>query len=319
MPGVGIISNPYAGINRKNPEHNTLVWYILGNRGQFEVTQSPADLEPVCQEFKRRGIDHVGIIGGDGTICLTLEAIYNTYGPLDLPKILVLRGGTMNVVACNLGIFGKPANIMNDFLESYHSGKSLAQHVIPTLRVNGKLGFLFGNGAASRFLVEFYKSKRSPTKAALYVSKLAGGGFLGGSLSNEFKNVTASETMEIQTEPTPFREDSKQYSMVFASTVPRIPFGIKLFNQLEGAGGKAELLAVSAAGRGLVTQAMRVMAGQAPSKDVSQSQVFERGRIRMRPGSVYTIDGELFETKDGVVSFEIGPSFVFCKPYGNKS
>ncbi|NBW83269.1 diacylglycerol kinase, partial [bacterium] len=68
MPGLGIISNPFAKINKRDPEHNTLLWYILGNRGQFEITNSLADLGRVCEEFCARGLDTVGIVGGDGTI-----------------------------------------------------------------------------------------------------------------------------------------------------------------------------------------------------------------------------------------------------------
>lgn len=323
MPGIGIISNPHAGINRRDPEHNTLVWYVLGNRGQFEVTSSPNDLQPVCEEFFKRGIDHIGVIGGDGTICLALQSILKVYGEKSLPRILVMRGGTMNVVAGHLGIYGKPANIMGDFLDVFHSGKPLTETVLRTMKVNGKLGFVFGNGAAARFLTEFYKTKKNPTQAGIYFAKVIGGGVFGRKLGagffQAFDTVTASEPMQIETLPVPLAQtQKKEFAIVFASTISHAPLGFTVCHQLKsGDDSRAELVALSSHGRRLVFDAARVIRGASAKVEDSLSRVvFESAKIRVRPGSLYTVDGELYEADTGEIQIELGPRFVFCSPYG---
>lgn len=321
MPGIGIISNPHAGINRRDPEHNTLVWYVLGNRGQFEVTQSPKDLLPVCKEFFERGVDFVGIIGGDGTISLSLQAIVDTYPPDKLPRILLMRGGTMNVVAGNLGIFGKPANIMSDFLEFFHSGKAMTEIPLRTMEVNGKLGFLFGNGAAARFLTDFYKMKKTPASAAAFLGKLALGGTIGGKFSDAFRALTDVEPMAVRALPNNLPSASAsipQYSMLYAATVPKAPFGFTVCPGLEDfKADKAQLLAISAQGRTLLRHAAKVASGMIPSGEGIEHLLFERLDIKVRPGTQYTVDGELFHTDDGNIKIELGPEFIFCTPYGN--
>lgn len=320
MPGVGIISNPHAGINKRDPEHNTLVWYILGNRGQFEVTQSVDQLLPLCEEFKARGVDHIGVIGGDGTICLALQSIYKAYGPDALPRILVMRGGTMNVVAANLGIFGKPAFIMNDFLDIYHSKQPYSEARLTTLNVNGKFGFLFGNGASAKFLSEFYKLKKSPTQAGIFLSKVTLGGLFFGEKARTFDYITHSQAVEMEIEGV----DSEQFSfsgeqkvsMTYASTLPKAPFGFHLCKRLTSLENNfGEMIAVSSTGRELVRETVKVVTGASTSDKRVHRVLFKSAKIHVEPGSIYTLDGELFEAKNGEINISIGPTFTFCSPY----
>lgn len=322
MPGIGIISNPFARVNKRDPEHNTLMWYIMGNRGQFEVTNTLSDLGRVCKEFQQRDIGTIGIVGGDGTISLTLSAIAEAYQSSPLPKIMLLRGGTVNVVAANLGIFGKPKDVMSDFIESYHSGKPLAEMNLHTLRVNGRIGFLFANGTASRFLEEFYENKSSAMGAGLFLSKVFADGVTGGRLTGAFRRLVQASPMEVSTFPMPLVGEASpyngihNYSMVFASTVPKMPFGLHLYRFLDTSLPQAELLAVQSAGSTLVKQATRVFLGRAPTPEGIAQTLFTRASIRTEAGCKYTLDGDILETADGTIEIEIGPSFVFCSPYG---
>lgn len=319
MPSVGIISNPHAGINKRDPQHNTLVWYVLGNRGQFEVTQSPEQLYPLCEEFQQRGIDHIGIIGGDGTICLALQAIYNAYHQKKLPKILVMRGGTMNVIAGNLGIFGKPTVIMNDFLDIFHSRKPYHEAKLSTLCVNGKLGFVFGHGASAKFLVEFYKTKKSPVKAGLFFGQLTLGGLLRGESDNFFRELTACEEAKLlltdDSNPNPTHLNCG-VSLTYASTLPKAPFGIHLcknLKQLENS--RAEMVAVSAKGRPLVAETVKVLLGHDSRSENVHRHLFQKCTLHVLPKTLYTLDGELFEAENGEIQIDIGPQFTFCSPY----
>src|SRR5438128_2499711 len=102
MSGIGIITNPHAKLNKRNPSRTALLGYILGQQGQLEVTNSLEDLSRVACEFRDQRIGILAINGGDGTISRTLTAFIHEYDGLPLPKVVLLRGGTINVLAKNL-------------------------------------------------------------------------------------------------------------------------------------------------------------------------------------------------------------------------
>ncbi|MCA2961550.1 MAG: hypothetical protein IOD12_14975 [Silvanigrellales bacterium] len=319
MAGIGIISNPFARVNKKDPEHNTLMWYVLGNKGQFEVTNTLYELSRVCQEFQERGIDLVGIVGGDGTVSLTLSALHAAYGPKALPRILLLRGGTVNVAAANLGIFGRPKDVMADFLDAYHSGKPIAEMAITTLRVNDRLGFLFANGLASNFLREFYRNKSNALGAGLYFARVFADALAAGRITGDYTRLEARENMRIETHPTPLSPNAftdTEYSMVFASTLPQMPFGLAMYRRLVPGARHAEIIAIAEQGRGLFAQATRLLLGREFSSPLIHGSLFEKATLRVAPGAAYSLDGDLLVCDDGEIIMETGPTFVFCSPYG---
>lgn len=319
MPGLGIISNPFAKINKRDPEHNTLMWYILGNRGQFEVTNSLHDLSRVCEEFCARGLDTIGVVGGDGTISLTLSALAQAYPPDKLPRILVLRGGTVNVLASNLGIFGSPKDVFADALEAYHMPNGLAEMSLQTLEVNGRLGFIFADGVAARFLGEFYKNKSSTLGAGLFLGKVLADGAAGGRLGGAYKNLYLREKVKIDCKPRPWPfENPIEPVMLVASTIPKMPFGIRLFRALNTHREEAELLAITASEKSLPFEVFRtLLTGGKGSEKTIHRHVFESATIIPSNEIEYSLDGDLLEPTREPVEICLGPRFVFCSPYGN--
>src|SRR5258708_7475668 len=97
--------------------------YILGDRGPFAKTQTIADIDRLAEEFKQRGVEILGLNGGDGTNHVTLSALIRVYGNAPLPKIAFLRGGTMNTIANACGIEGTPQTLLWNLIEKYHFGE----------------------------------------------------------------------------------------------------------------------------------------------------------------------------------------------------
>jgi diacylglycerol kinase family enzyme len=319
MPGLGIISNPFAKINKRDPEHNTLMWYILGNRGQFEVTNSLQDLSRVCEEFCARGLDTVGVVGGDGTISLTLSALAQAYPPDKLPRILVLRGGTVNVLASNLGIFGSPKDVFADALEAYHTPNGLAEMSLQTLKVNGRLGFIFADGVAARFLSEFYKNKSSTFGAGLFLGKVLADGAAGGRLGGAYRNLYVREKIQIECQPRPWPHANPiEPVMLVASTIPKMPFGIRLFKTLNTHHQEGEILAISASEKRLPFEVVRtLLTGGRGSSEVIQRHIFEDVVLHPSGEIEYSLDGDLLAPTREPIHICLGPRFVFCSPYGN--
>jgi len=319
MPGLGIISNPFAKINKRDPEHNTLMWYILGNQGQFEVTNSLQDLSRVCQEFCARGIDTVGVVGGDGTISLTLSALAQAYPADKLPRILVLRGGTVNVLAANLGIFGSPKDVFADALEAYHTPNGLAEMSLQTLKVNGRLGFIFADGVAARFLREFYKIKSSTLGAGLFLGKVLTDGAFGGRLGGAYNELYSTERVHVDCSPRPWPfENPINTNMLVASTIPKMPFGVHFFRALNTHRSEAELLAVYASRQKFPYETVKTfLTGGRGRSETIHSHIFENATLTPTQAIDYSLDGDLLEPTTAPIHICLGPRFVFCSPYGN--
>ncbi|MEI6527689.1 MAG: diacylglycerol kinase family protein, partial [Planctomycetota bacterium] len=77
---------------------------------------APAQLAEALHDFREQGVTCVGIVGGDGSINLVLAELLKLHSPQSLPSILVLGGGTANVLALNLGLNSNPIKVMSDFL-----------------------------------------------------------------------------------------------------------------------------------------------------------------------------------------------------------
>jgi hypothetical protein len=315
MPGIGIISNPYARVNRKNPEHNTLMWYVLGNKGQFQITNNLSDLSSVCNEFRERSIDVVGILGGDGTISLTLSALVQSYKGKELPKILLLRGGTVNVLSQNLGIFGKPKHILDDFLSAYHGSKSLHETRIHSLDVNGRLGFLFANGTASQFLKEFYKNKGSSFSAGLFLGNTALDVALKGKWNSNSKNILVEEEFARETNFR-LREEAIRSSLILASTIPKMPFGIPVFQKIDVRRASGEAQFYKSKDSALAWNAIQVLTGMKVSNDGREILEFESMLLEYSRAVDYSLDGDLLHAPDGKINISVSYAFTFVSPYG---
>ena len=320
MPGIGIISNPHAKVNRNDPEHNTLIWYVLGNRGRFEVTSTLDDLANVCRNFQERGIDHIGIVGGDGTITRTLTALLACYGEAALPRIIVLRGGTVNVLATNLGIHGQPKDILADTMDFFHSNNHLHEMPVRSLMVNGCLGFLFGTTGAVRFLEAFYANKTSAWGAGTFFGKLLLDGLSGGRLDGRFPAMAAPERMSISSSWQGSCEHRELNTPVLlAATIPKLPYGLNYFPEIAGRVDRAQALYATGTGRRLVQD----IATSLISSSINPAQLprfrFDELDIVWPGPATYTLDGEVLWAADGKASLRLGPIFRFCSPYGKIS
>ncbi len=66
------------------------------------------ELPALCDQLCAQGVDLIAICGGDGTGQIVLTTLHDRHlaAGKPTPAIVLLRGGTMNTVARNLGIEG---------------------------------------------------------------------------------------------------------------------------------------------------------------------------------------------------------------------
>ncbi|WGL61363.1 diacylglycerol kinase family protein [Pigmentibacter sp. JX0631] len=323
MLRVGIISNPFAKIIKQNPEYNTRLWYTLAHYGQMEVTHSVEQLRQVCLEFHARKINLVGIVGGDGSISLVLSALYSAYGSDPLPKILLLKGGTINFLAKNLGIKTEALTCLEDTLKIIHKKQALNEAILSTLHVNGRLGFIFANGIATSFLEEFYKDKTNSFGAAIKITSYIVDGLLKGKINGEFKKIVRQQKMSIETFPEKIWQQKAisakspdEFSLIFASTVKKLPLTNQFFKKVKLGDEYAEMIAISEKGKKLIKGALKsLMGGDIYNLPHVYSVKFKQAHITSYENSLYSLDGDLLDSKDGKIEIEMGPNFVFCSPY----
>ena len=315
MAGIGIIANPHSKLNKRNPGRHRLLHDIAGGRGCFELTRNLKELDRVAREFRDRGVQVLAISGGDGTISRTISAFIRAYDGQLLPDIAVLRGGTMNMLAHNLGIRGTPEHNLFWLLQQHSADQRSERKTLRTLRINGGYGFLFANGSSARFLREFYRKKTGPVGSMALVAKIALSSFTGGGL---FRKIVKNETM-VMCLPDGRRLERGSLS-VLCSTVERLPLGFRLF---PGVGDQQEAFEVVS-----VTMDEKQLV-RALAKDFFLfPDKASAGKFRLSTpsvaienpgGGVYTLDGELYHSSEDLLTVSLGPGVRFLLPQAGAS
>ena len=195
--------------------------------------------------------------------------------------------------------------------------------ILSTLHVNGRVGFIFANGIATTFLEEFYKDKTNSFGAALKMASYIADGICKGKINGEFPRIVKQQKMSIETAPSSIWESihklhkiPEEFSLVFASTVRKLPLTSHFFKKIDLGDNSAEMIAVSEKGRKLIKGAMQAFFGR-DIYDFSRvhSVKFKKAILTCKDSSLYSLDGELLDSKDGKINIEMGPNFVFCSPY----
>ncbi len=307
MPGIGIITNPHSKLNKRNPERTRLLGYILGTQGQLEVTNSLKELDLVARKFCEQDIEILAINGGDGTVARTITAFIRAYGQKPLPKIALLRGGTMNVLATNLGISGTPENLLYRLVEGYSSNVHFAYEDVASLKANSEYGFLYADGIACTVLSKFYENKTGPLGVIWLLIRIISSAIAKGSFAKE---LLRKHRLKIS------MKDKEAQSIttvtLMAATIERMPLGPKLFPLARRSIAQMQFFYVTTAPEKLVWRLPGLLLP--PKLGVSEdrvSQCTQRLEVTAESGYTYSLDGELFTSESGTVSLEIGPVLQF--------
>ena len=176
---LGVLINPRA---RFNQNYEVISGPDAARAGVPVVrTEEPAQLRRALRHLiAEEKVSVLAICGGDGTIHYTINELVEYWlreraqagSTVPLPTILLLRGGTMNMVARAVRVEGDPRAILRRFLR-YHGGARLRD--LPTVEVGmlsvrsdvmpRRHGFIFGSSLVATCM-EFYRD-------------LFGGGYLG--------------------------------------------------------------------------------------------------------------------------------------------
>jgi hypothetical protein len=305
MHKMGIISSPLSLQNKKRPTLWLDLEKLVSNKGTLFVTNTLDELEEALIIFKKCGVSVVAINGGDGTISHVITKAVKVYGANELPSFVPLRGGNFNVLADNLGIKTGPKRTLRRLLDAFNRTDTPRQAKLQTINVAGQIGFLYVNGSAFRFLVEFYKNRGDSFDSAVLLAKMA----LSKYYNPEFYDSVAHDTSAKIWVDDQLVFAHKSAAM-FISTMPKMPWGLNIFPRVHETGG-FECVVYHNPPRQTVTKGI-LDTFIRPHKSPYRS-VFCGKSIKMKLGEEagYTLDGELFFPCTGEMNIDLGPSVTF--------
>ncbi len=311
MGGIGVVTNPRSRQNLRNPRLARQLGYILGEKGEL---QQPSDLDALASTaryFRDRQIDVLCINGGDGTMHRVLTAMIHAYEGQPLPKIAILRSGTMNTVAHGLGIQGSAAEILDYVVQRYHADAPMPTMRRWTLEVDGaEYGFLFGNGLIARFLEVYYEgSEPSPAKAAWLLFRAALSAMVGGTF---IQRLMAPYVGEASLDGNSWA--GQTWVTIAAGTVDDIGLGFRPFYKAPVHPGRMHVIGLQGTNpMGIVRELPRIyrarpLAGEDWREDVCLELV-----LRANEPISYMMDGD-FHRGGETLTLRTGPSVDFVVP-----
>jgi len=264
--------------------------YVLGEKGQLYSPKDLESLEGVARHFLERGVEVLAINGGDGTAHVVLSAFVHVYGETPLPKIALLRGGTMNTVAAGLGIRGRPEGLLGKLVDQYHAGESLPVVERNLLMVEDHVGFLFGNGLVTRMLDVYYGgSEPTPWKAFRLLVRAVCSTIVGGAF---IKRLIAPIAVEVELDGRPLPH--RHWLALMAGTVEDIGMRFRPFTRVTRHPGCMEVMGIACTVKRLMMllPAMR-RAHLMEDPDVAM-ELGQRLVMRSAEPIPYTIDGDCY-------------------------
>ena len=308
MPGIGIITNPNSRRNRRNPEQMRRLGYILGQHDSVELTNKIEDVEDVARQFLENQIDILALNGGDGTNHVTLTRFIKVYGDHPLPKIALLRGGTMNTVADGVGVKGTPSRLLANLVDKYYTGggfETTARDVIEvSTETETVYGFIFGNGIVANFLEAYYEtgSPSPPTAAVLLaraVAQIPTGGPLIDKIIRPFRaKITFGDG---------YAWPDQDFLSVLASTQDQLGLGFRPFIRCEERPGSFHILGSHGNPLALGAALPRIRLGLPVSDEVFLSEVATEVSFEADEPFPYTVDGDMYTAGEGRVTLRTGP------------
>jgi diacylglycerol kinase family enzyme len=299
MSGFGIVNNPRARRNLRAPGTAARLRTLVDADGEVADATTREELAQAVQRFKARGIDLLGVNGGDGTGHVVLTALAEAYRDAPLPSLALLRGGSMNTVADAHDVHGTPESIVKALLESRRAGaplRTIERDLLSVAADGGapRIGFLFGTGTVVTFLDAYYATGRPTraTAAALVVRAIASA-LVGGRFAQA---LTARERLRVSSDGEDWPDGV--YLTVMAGAVPEIGFGFKPFARCDEQPGFFHAVGVTGSTFQVSMHLPRIWSGRPWRRSLAIDAVT---RDLLLEGPVrFTVDGDLYEAREHV-------------------
>lgn len=289
MPGIGVILNPNSKKYKKNPAKARRMAFIVGDKASCKATEDLKDLRRVAEEFKTRDIDILALSGGDGTNHCSLTTFIHVYGDKPLPKIALLRGGTLNTVANTTGVKGSSENILSNLLVKYHEDIPFETKEVMLTRINDSYGFIFGFGVIFNFMDAYYQDGvPSPYNAAKTLIRAISSAVINGSFSRKmFDRFDAKVT--VNGHPWPFAN----YSALYTGSINQLGLNFKVYYLVDQNPDKFHAIGFSLPPRNVLAYVPKMYLGKPSGCPNLIEEAATEMTIQLKKPLPYTIDGDM--------------------------
>jgi len=311
---IGLIINPRAKQHQRDPNLAHRLQRQIGEGGVVRAPSSFDELADVAIDLRERGVELLGIAGGDGTNHVTITHLLRAYEGAQLPYFALLRNGTMNTVANSLDIprMG-PERLLARYLESFHRRALTPMRFVEpnVLRVGDHYGFIFGTGAIYGFIAEYnMKDPRSPVWAAEVLLRTIGSAATGGErvkrVAQRWKGRVAFP------DGTLFPE--RDYFTVGASTCSQIGLGFKPFYRSGETPDRYHMLGIHTSVAGFIAGLPNVWRGRTLGGHKTYERLTESATLIPSEGTIpYTLDGDVY-IHEGPLELACGPRLRIVTP-----
>lgn len=309
MAGIGLVFNPRAGGNRRDPGQAARLARKLGDRGVVAAPRTLDELARVAEDFRKQRIDVLGIAGGDGTNHVTLTHFQRAWGSQALPPVALLRGGTMNTVANSLGLpRGRPEGLLDRLVRRYLETPALRTRTTWMLDVDGQLGFLWGLGVVPAYLREYYATGApSPWTAVKTLGRAIASAAVRGPM---IQRMTESVHVDVSFDDGA-RWETRPWFAVAAGTVPDLGLGFRPFHRAFEREAHFHLLGIHTSPLGFVADLPRIHRMEAMQDHKAVDRVCLQATVRRTKGSgplLQMMDGDVVESTASEVTLRVGPA-----------
>ena len=295
-PRIGVLINPLSG---KNRQESAAILQTLGEHPDIlqHTVQDPQDVYNALFDFSQKKVNTVVISGGDGTIQAVLTVLCHHQPFTSLPQLIVLEGGTTNMIAGDIGITGNQSRALHRLFTWIETGSGKVtrrQRSVLRLQVPGhevKYGMFFGAASISQG-IEYYQKH-------LHHKKLHG---LPGicltvlrflfALTRRQTGIATPAAMQIRADSE--RLQDEHFMLFFVSTLDRLFFGLRPFWGNEN--GQLRLTAVRSKARYLLRVLPYAARGRKAEKATRENGYYSHNadEIELYIADSIALDGEIY-------------------------
>lgn len=239
MKPPGVIVNARARRARKDRGLRERLERLLPAE-YVQFTESLDDAERALVRLRELAIEHLLLVGGDGTVGGTLTPLVRVFAGLRLPAVTLTPGGTVNTIARSLDARAGPELALQALLDE---SRPRLDSIRPLVWVEPedappRAGLIFVNGVAARWLELYYEGDDlGPRAAAALVARIARSALTGTRLARElFESrrvaiVVDGEHLEVE-----------RFTIMGASSVRDIGLGFRPFRSAGSDPGRIHFL-----------------------------------------------------------------------------
>ena len=192
-------------------------------------TSGKEEIPEVIERFHQEDIKFLLISGGDGTICNVLTSYINLCGQEELPIIVPLMGGTINMIGADVGLRENQLSVCRKLNNLIKDKQKIPVTQRGLLEINDSnvsqpnYGFTWIDGLLYRFMLDYYTQGAGVQVASMLAIKTILMS-IADSENGIFKPIDSIVHIDNKELP------NKGHVFIISSCLKKFVFGFNIFN-----------------------------------------------------------------------------------------